>query len=82
MLTASVQNMLVTIALIQRWKLHGEKFGGSARPIRRTDALNTWRAARPLFGRTAPPIWRNQYPKLDIIYYILTFSVLIKYAKA
>ena len=36
--------------------LHGEKFAGSARPIRRTDALNTRRAARPLFSRTALPI--------------------------
>ena len=44
--------------------LHGEKFGGSARPTRRTDALNTRRAARLLFSRTALPIWANHYPKL------------------
>ena len=43
----------------------GEKFGGSARPTRRTDVLNTWRAARPLVGRTALPISGNHYPKLD-----------------
>ena len=30
--------------------LHGEKFGESARPTRRTDLLSTRRAARPLFG--------------------------------
>ena len=30
--------------------IHGEKFGESARPTRRTDALSTQRAARPLFG--------------------------------
>ena len=47
------------------WKLlHGEKFGGFARPTRRTDALSTWRAAPPLFGRTAQSIWGNHYPKL------------------
>ena len=45
-------------------ELHGEKFGRSARPIRRTDELNTRRAARPLFSRTALPIWGNRYPKL------------------
>ena len=44
--------------------VHGEKFGGYARPTRRTDALNTRRAARPLFSRTALPIWGNHYPKL------------------
>ena len=38
-------NFLVSFLL-----LHGEKFGESARPTRRTDALSTWRAARPLFG--------------------------------
>ena len=43
---------------------HGEKFGGSAHPTRKTDALNTQRAARPLFGRTALQIWGNHYPKL------------------
>ena len=43
---------------------HGENFGGSARPIRRTDALNTRRAARSLFSRTTLPIWGNHYPKL------------------
>ena len=43
----------------------GEKFGGSARPTHRTEALNTRKAARPLFGRTALPIWGNHYPKLS-----------------
>ena len=42
--------------LVPRAPLHGEKFGGSARPTRRIDVLNTRRAARPLFGRTALPI--------------------------
>ena len=39
-------------------------FGRSIRPTCRTDALNTRRAARPLFGGTALPIWENHYPKL------------------
>ena len=46
-------------------KLHGEKFGGSARPTRRSDALNTQRAARPLFSRKALPIWGYHYHKMS-----------------
>ena len=44
--------------------LHGEKFGGSVLRTRRTDALNTRRAERPVFGRTALPICGNHYPKV------------------
>ena len=43
---------------------HGEKFGESVRPTRRTHALNARRYARPLLSRTAPPIWRDHYAKL------------------
>ena len=32
---------------------HGEKFGGSARPTRKTDALNTRRAAQPLWSNSS-----------------------------
>ena len=39
--------------------VHGEKFGGLVRPTRRTDALNTQRAAQPLFSR----ICGNHYSK-------------------
>ena len=44
--------------------VHGEKFGGSVRSTRRTDALNTRRAPRPLFSQTALPIRKNHYPEL------------------
>ena len=44
--------------------LHGKKFDGSARPTRRTDVLNTRRAERPRFSRTALPIRGDHYPKL------------------
>ena len=44
--------------------LHGKKLVGSVCPTRRTHALNTRRAARPLFSRTALPICRNPYLKL------------------
>ena len=37
-------------------RMHGEKFGGTARPTRRTVALNTRRTARPLSSQTALPL--------------------------
>ena len=57
--------------------LHGENFGGSTRPTRRTDAPNTRRAARPLFSRTALPIRGNHYPKLgELLRKMLGLAVL------
>ena len=44
--------------------LHGEKFGGTARPTRSPVALNTRKAARPVFSWTVLSIWENHYPKL------------------
>ena len=56
---------------------HGGKFGGSTRPTRRTDALNTRRAARCLFSRTDLLIWGNHYPKLgEPLREILRLAVL------
>ena len=51
-------------SVVRKIPTHGEKFGGSARSTRRTDALNTRRAEQPLFSRTGLLIWGNHYPKL------------------
>ena len=44
-------------------RIHGEKFGRTAHPTRRTVALNTRRTAWPLSRQTALPLWENHCHK-------------------